>query len=188
MAIDPSQFVVINVVDTCAVWNVLRSRSLYLAALSAGCHFVITAYVHYECLIKPRKVIKPSDTELMSRLRSEQANSRFEAFSSDLSDLEKLLTSRKHLGRGEISSIAFAMKFSRAILTDDQDARKLAANVGGLAVQTTPHLFSWLIYSEYLEDREKDTVIIQHRQLDGILGKYLEEAYVLAVRYRAARS
>lgn len=184
MAIDPSRFATTNVVDTCAVWNILRSRCLHLAALSAHCHFVITGYVEYECLRKPRKRIKPSDTELMSRLRLEQANSRFTAFSSDLSDLEALLETRKRLGKGEISSIAFAMKFGQAILTDDQDARKLATEFGNEVVQTTPHLFSWLIYIGRLGDADKDTVITQHRELDGILEKYFEEAYTLALRFR----
>ena len=185
MAIDPTRFATSNVVDTCAVWNILRSPCLYDAALSASCHFVITTYVEYECLFKPRTRARPSDTELMSRLRKAQANSHFTAFSCDLSDLETLLEHRQRLGKGEISSIAFAMKFRQAVLTDDQKARRLATDSGHEAVQTTPHLFSWLIYSRRLADSDKDTVISQHRDLDGILEKYLEDAYILALQYRA---
>ena len=185
MAIDPSRFATSNVVDTCSVWNLLRSPCLYDAALSARCHFVITKYVEYECLLKPRTRTRPSDTELMSRLRKEQANSNFTAFSCDLNDLETLLEQRQRLGKGEISTIAFAMKFRQAVLTDDQKARRLATDSGHEEVQTTPHLFSWLIYNRWLADSDKDTVIAQHRDLDGILEKYLEDAYILALQYRA---
>jgi predicted nucleic acid-binding protein len=108
------------------------------------------------------------------------------AFACDLSDLEKLLEHRERLGKGELSSIAFAMKFRQAVLTDDQKARRLASNAGHDMVQTTPHLFSWLIYNGQLADSEKDTVISQHRELDGILEKHFEDAYLLALRYRAA--
>jgi hypothetical protein len=157
MAIDPTRFATSNVVDTCAVWNILRSSCLYDAALSASCHFVITTYVEYECLLKPRTRTRPSDTELMSRLRKAQANSHFTAFPCDLSDLETLLEQRQRLGKGEISSIAFAMRFRQAVLTDDQKARRFATDSGHEAVQTTPHLFSWLIYSRRLADSDKDT-------------------------------
>jgi len=184
MAIDPSRFATSNVVDTCAVWNILSSRCLYAAALSARCHFVITTYVEYECLRKRRTRTRASDTELMSRLRTEQTNSRFISFSCDLSDLETLLEQRERLGKGEISSIAFAMKFRQAVLTDDQKARGLATDAGQETVQTTPHLFSWLIYSRQLADSDKDTVIAQHRELDGVLGKYLEDAYIVALQCR----
>ena len=186
MAIDPSRFETSNVVDTCAVWNILRSRCLHAGALLARCHFVMTKYVEYECLLKPRTRTRPSDTELVSRLRREQASSRFTAFPCDISDLETLLEHRQRLGKGEISSIAFAMKFRQAVLTDDQKARRLATNAGHEAVQTTPHLFSWLIYNRQLADSDKDTVIAQHCELDGILAKHLEDAYVLALRYRSA--
>jgi predicted nucleic acid-binding protein len=184
MAIDPSRFETSNVVDTCGVWNILRSQSLYSAALAAGCHFVITTYVEYECLRKPRKRISAADTELVSRLKAAQSNGSFSAHSADLSDLEPLLLNRKRLGRGEISSIAFAIKLRQAVLTDDQKARRLATDVGHSPVQTTPLLFGWLIFVGKLADSDKGKVIQEHRELKGILEKYLEEAYTLAIQYR----
>jgi hypothetical protein len=78
------------------------------------------------------------------------------------------------------------MKFRQAVLTDDQKARRLATNAGHEIVQTTPHLFSWLIYNRQLADPDKDTVIAQHRALDGVLQKHFEDAYSLAVQYRSA--
>jgi hypothetical protein len=186
MAINPSRFDSANVVDTCAVWNVLSSRRLYNSALSARCHFVITAYVQYECLHKQRTVNKANDNELQTRLRTEQAKGQFSAYASDIEDLQRiaLLQSRKRLGNGEISSIAFAMKHHQALLTDDQKARKLATEAGHTAVQTTPHLFGWLVFTGVLGDDDKNVVIAEHRALGGILQQYFEEAYLLALKWR----
>jgi hypothetical protein len=188
MAIDPSIFEPTNVVDTCAVWNVLSSRRLYSSALLASCHFVITSFVQYECLHKRRNVTKPNDTELRSRLQTEQASGHFRAYSCDIDDLQTvaLLQGRKRLGKGEISSIAFAMKYGQALLTDDQKARRLASDAGHNTIQTTPHLFGWLIFIGCLSDQDKDVVIAEHRELAGILGKYFEEAYLLALQCRLA--
>jgi hypothetical protein len=190
MAIDPSHFDRTNVVDTCAVWNILRSRRLYDAALSARCHFVITTFVEYECLRKPRRCTRLSDSELVSRLRTEQGKGKFTCQPCGLDDLQVMasLENRKRLGKGEISSIAFAMRFRRAVMTDDQKARRLAAEAGHEAVQTTPHLFSWLVFTQVLAGSDKETVIAQHRELDGVLEDYFEGAYVLALQYRSSAS
>lgn len=188
MAIDPSNFETTNVVDTCAVWNILSSRRLYTAAVLAHCHFVITNFVQYECLQKRRSAAKPSDLELRSRLQTEQSNGKFTAYSCDIDDLQTvaLLQNRKRLGKGEISSIAFAIKYQQAVLTDDQKARRLASDAGHKCVQTTPHLFGWLVFVGRLGDQDKDVVIAEHCELDGILSKYLEDAYLLALQYRLA--
>jgi hypothetical protein len=186
MAINPSHFETTNIVDTCAVWNLLSSRRLYNAALLARCHFVITSFVQYECLHKHRNVNKRNDNELRSRLRTEQANGQFTVYASDIEDLQTiaLLQGRKRLGKGELSSIAFAMKHRQAILTDDQKARRLATDAGHISVQTTPHLFGWLVFIGLLGDHDKSVVIAEHRELDGILTKYFEDAYLLALRWR----
>jgi len=111
MAINPPRFDSANVVDTCAVWNVLSSRRLYNSALSARCHFVITANVQYECLYKQRTVAKDNDNELQTRLRTGQGKGQFSAYASDIEDLQAiaLLQGRKRLGNGEISSIGDAL-------------------------------------------------------------------------------
>ncbi|MDI9331926.1 MAG: hypothetical protein QM527_11585 [Alphaproteobacteria bacterium] len=125
MAIDPSKFHLINVADTCSVWNVLSSARLHAAAKEAHCEFCVTSFVRYECLTKPRKASTPAETELMQRLTQEQARGGFAAHSCDIGDLQaiKLLESRKKLGKGELSSIAFAMKINQAVITDDKKAR-----------------------------------------------------------------
>jgi hypothetical protein len=186
MAINPTTFYIINIVDTCAVWNVLRSDCLYRAALLAKCHFAITQFVNYECLHKPRSGPPlASDLELRSRLTLQQSQGRFAVHSCDIDDLQSivLLQNRQRLGKGELSSIAFAMKNRQAVLTDDQRARKLATQAGHTLIQTTPHLFAWLVFEGRLGNKEKEIVIAEHVQLDGILKSHLETAYGIAMQY-----
>jgi hypothetical protein len=184
--IDPSKFHLINVADTCSVWNILSSRLLYAAAREAHCDFCITSFVRYECLIKPRKSITKAEQELMNRLLAEQKRGVFKNHSCDIADLQaiKVLESRKRLGKGELSSIAFAMKIRQAIITDDMKARKLAQQSGHTLTQTTPHLFAWLIFTGRLGDSEKSTVIAQHEAMEQDLAPHLERAYEMALQCR----
>jgi hypothetical protein len=187
MAIDPSKFHLVNVADTCSVWNLLSSVTLHSAAKGARCEFCITSFVRYECLTKPRKrTPTAAETELMRRLTQEQGRGGFAAHSCDIGDLQaiKLLESRKRLGKGELSSIAFAMKIGQAVITDDQKARKLAEISGHIHIQTTPHLFSWLIFKGRLGDSDKGTVIAQHRAMDRPLAPHFEAAYEIALQCR----
>ncbi len=184
MAIDPSQFHLVNVADTCSVWNILSSVRLRSAAKEGCCDFCITSFVHYECLIKPRKSPTEADHELRRRLQAEQRGGSFVAHSCGIGDLQdvKVLESRKRLGMGEISSIAFAMRIGEAVLTDDQKARKLAQAAGHRLVQTTPHLFSWLIFTRRLGDSDVPVIIDQHKALEGNLAPHLDRAYGLALQ------
>ena len=186
MAIDPSKFHLINVADTWSVWNVLSSARLHAAAKEAHCEFCITSFVRYECLTKPRRTSSPAETELMRRLTQEQTRGGFAAHSCDIGDLQaiKLLESRKKLGKGELSSIAFAMKIGQAIITDDMKARKLAENSGHALAQTTSHLFSWLIFKGRLGDSDKATVITQHQSMERPLTPHFEKAYEMALQCR----
>ena len=184
MAIDPSRFHLINVADTCSVWNVLSSARLHSASKEANCEFCVTSFVRYECLTKPRKTPSPAAAELMRRLIHEQSRGGFVAHSCDIGDLQaiKLLESRKKLGKGELSSIAFAMKIGHAVITDDMKARKLAEDSGHALTQTTPHLFSWLIFRGRLGDSDKQTVITQHQSMERPLAPHFEDAYVIALQ------
>lgn len=184
MAIDPSTFHPFNVTDTCAVWNILSSARLRSAAREASCDFCITSYVHYECLVKPRTSPTKADRELRQKLEVEQRGGAFKAHSCSIGDLQnvRVLAERKRLGMGEISSIAFAMKIGHAVLTDDQKARKLATDTGHRLVQTTPHLFSWLIFTRRLGDSDVPLVVDQHQTLDGNLAPHLHRAYELALQ------
>jgi len=187
MATDPSKFYLFNVTDTCAVWHVLSSTTLYRAALSAKCVFSCTEYVAYECLIKVRKKTEASDEELQGRLRREQGLGNFRVYKLEVEDLleVEILRKRKNLGKGELSSIAFANRTNQAFLTDDRGALKLAQQVmaNGL-VQSIPHLFGWLYFTDGLADKDKEIIISEHEALDGPLRKNFEEIYLLALQYR----
>lgn len=186
MAIDPSSFHRINVADTCSVWNVLSSIRLYAAAREANCEFCITAFVHYECLVKPRTNPSSADLELRERLKHEQQRGRFQSHSCTINDLQAIadLENRKRLGKGELSSIAFAMSIRQAFITDDKKARKLSVAVGNTLTQTTPHLHSWLIFKNLLTDSDHSTVTSQHQSMGGTLGPHFNTAYDLALQYR----
>lgn len=186
MAIDPSKFHLVNVADTCSVWNVLSSALLHAAAKEAHCEFCVTGFVRYECLVKPRKATTPAETELIRRLAHEQGRGGFAAHSCDIGDLQavKILQGRERLGKGELSSIAFAMKIGQAVITDDQKARRLAEDAGHALTQTTPHLFAWLIFKGRLGDSDKTTVIAQHEAMERPLTPHFQTAYEMALQCR----
>lgn len=192
MAIDPSKFHPINVADTCSVWNILSSPRLNAAAKEARCDFCVTSFVQYECLIKTRKSILPSEQILMDRLQAEQRRGVFQPHSCSIEDLQsiEILEKRKKLGKGELSSIAFAMKIHQGFITDDTKAWQLAKDVGHPYAQTTPHLFSWLIFTGRLGDGDKDIVIAQHVDVGRHIAQHLQTAYEMALQcrlYSAAR-
>lgn len=187
MAIDPSKFHLINVADTCSVWNLLSSARLHAAAKEARCEFCITSFVFYECVKKKRKnVPTPAETELLRRLDQEQSRGGFAAHSCGIGDLQaiEILESRNRLGKGELSSIAFAMKIGQAVITDDMKARRLAEDSGHALTQTTPHLFSWLIFKGRLGDSDKATVIAQHEAMERPLAPHFQTAYEIALQCR----
>lgn len=143
------QFYPYNIVDTRAVWNVLSSATLYQAALNAGCYFACTSYVLYECLSKARKTVTAPDSILRKRLSRERALGRFQEFHLTLDELEDIamLERRRRLGKGELSSIAFARRTRQAFLTDDRRAKRLADEVCDAGMcQSTPDMLGWLFF------------------------------------------
>lgn len=188
ISVNVSEFRRLNVADTCAVWNLLSSDRLYGAARAAGCHFCCTNFVKYECLTKTRTTLTDYDKKLQERFKQENETGKIPDLHLEIDDLRhvELLKRRKKLSMGELSSIAFAMRTQQAFFTDDQNARKLAKTaLESDRVQTTPHLFGWLIFSGNLGDSDKDLVIRQHRSLSkGELAVFLEEIYLEALRCR----
>lgn len=187
MAIDPSYFHTLNVSDTCAVWNILSSKLLYQSALSLHCIFSCTGYVEYECLFKPRQNRTEEDEELQSKLRIACGNGQFQSYHLDIDDLleVEILEKRKNLGKGELSSMAFAKRTQQSFHTDDTGARKLASQVlGEKRVQTTPHLFGWLFFKQVLSDADKEPIIKEHESCGRPLRPYFEEMYMRALKYR----
>lgn len=190
MAIDIRNFNLLNVIDTCAIWNLLSSKVLYQAARNARCNFCCTGFVIYECLYKPRKNPLQAKLELRERLIREQKNGFFKSHHIDIEDLQEIeiLEKRKHLSKGELSSIIFAKRTRQAFLTDDQGARTLAANVIDYSmVQTTPHLFGWLYFTDHLGDSDKDNIINEHESFeDQPLTIHLNKAYMMALEAKLA--
>lgn len=187
MTIDPSNFYLYNVADTCSIWNILSSNILYTAASSAGCSLCFTHFVYYECLYKPRKFISTEEEELRERLRDKINNGHISSYPIDIEDLQEIaiLEKRKNLSKGELSSIAFAKKTRLAFLTDDQGARKLANQViDSKMVQTIPHPFGWLFFTRRLNDKDKAIIINEHKRFKRPLSPYFEEIYKTAIRYR----
>lgn len=187
MPADLSMFVSANVADTCAVWNVLASAGLFRAAMTAKCTFCVTSYVLYECLSKPRKKEIPDDRELQARLQQARQKRWFDSHSLSLADLQDVarLEARKRLGKGELSCIAFARRTGLAMLTDDTGAQKLAAlEIGATRVQTSPHLFGWLVFTGRIVDGEVEVLIAEHSSLGRHRGPDYRDSYHEALRIR----
>ncbi len=191
MAINPSEFYLHNIIDTCAIWNVLSSKILFLRADQAGVMFYCTEFIVYECLHKQRSAPKYCHIKLKDYLVQLMAQGKFNSFSLSVEDLQEIdrLSSRKRLGKGELSALAFALKTGQAFLSDDQKARKLALEILPAGrTQTTPHLFSWLIFTGKISDSEKSQVIGEHQENGGDMPTHLEAAYQEGCRFRYTRS
>lgn len=189
MAVNPSKFHLYNVIDTCSIWNIVSSSQFYAASLCAKCEFICTGFVIYECLYKPRTQKTETDINLQKRLQTEISKGRFQSHHISIEDLQDLaiLENRKKLSKGELSSIVFSKKIRQAFLTDDQGARKLAEKIIDQSmVQTTPQLFGWLFYSNYLNDGDKDQIISDHRKCSRPLSRFFEEMYLKALELRLA--
>ncbi len=187
MAINPSVFYKHNIIDTCFVWNILSSRLFFLRADSSGVMFYCTRFVIYECLYKRRSKLKECHINLQNYLKNLRKQNKFTDCSISIEDLQEIdmLISRKKLGKGELSALVFAKKTNQAFLSDDQNARKLALTILPTErVQTTPHLFSWLIFCGKITDTEKRTVIDEHKSNDGDMSSYLEKAYIEGCKCR----
>ena len=187
MSIDPSSFYLHNVTDTCAVWNVLSSKTLYSGARRAGVVFICTRFVIDECLYKQRTSPSQWDMELQNRLRQAQNDSSFECYPLDIADLQtiNLLENRKRLGKGELSALAFALKTRQAFLTDDKKARRFAQEIlSDSKTQTTPHLVGWLFFRNHLSDGDKDVLLREHQGMGRPLSEYFDQMYMEACRCR----
>lgn len=187
MAIDLSKFFKFNIIDTCAVWNVLSSSILFYAATEMKCIFSLTAFVNYECIFKPRSSQSAEEETLKNKLREQQNKGNFQVYHITIEDLQdvEILERRKALGKGELSSIAFAKRTRQAFLTDDQGARKLASQImGSEMVQTTPHLLGWLLFNQRLSDSDKDKIIDDHESFKRPLRPYFEKVYYDALQFK----
>ncbi|OFJ48770.1 hypothetical protein BA896_007440 [Janthinobacterium lividum] len=178
MSVDPSNFHLHNVTDTCSVWNILSSQTLYTKAQAAGCSFCITGFVKYELLDKPRKKTHDADKELKGRLRQAHTEGKFAVCACTIDDLQAIssLQLQRSLGKGELSSIAIAKRINLGFLSDDIKALKLSKTEKIIATQDVPHLLSWLMFSKGLTGDEANQVISEHVSLNRSLKQQLQEA------------
>nr|WP_320057859.1 hypothetical protein [uncultured Bacteroides sp.] len=187
MTINITNFNTFNVIDTCAIDNLLSSNTLYIASINSSCKYCYTKFVEYEMFFKERKTLTPSTEYLKQRLVEETKLKNFECFGLSIDDLQdiEIMEKRKKLGIGELSSIAFARKINQSFMTDDQGARKLAAEtIGSTRVQTTPHLLGWLFYNRTLIDSDISVIIKEHEENNRTLRRFLEDAYIESQRIR----
>jgi predicted nucleic acid-binding protein len=181
-----SKFIKNNVIDTCAIWNILSSKLLYARCKNTNVVFCCTGFVIYESLYKEWSKKKNLEKSLKGFLKECRKRGDFKTISLDIEDLQEVerLKKRKKLGLGELSSIALAKKIGLAFFTDDQSARKMAVEIfkSSCYCQTTPHLVGWLFFKSYLSDSDKDILINQHKENGGDLETCLNNIYREAMR------
>lgn len=185
MALDPRSFHKAAVTDTCSIWNMLSSRRLYQATITAKIHFCITPMVLYECLHKPRKSLNEKKSEMMARLERARRNGGFPTQDCDLDDLlDVARLAPKGLGSGELSCIATAYRIrSIAFMTDEKKARLFAERDLKLDVETTPKLYAWLLYNHHLGSGDHTEVLREHEHFEERpLTQHMQHAYEEAMR------
>lgn len=184
----PDEFLSVNVIDTCAVWNLISSDTLFRASLRCRHTYVATQTVIYECLLKPRtRPPKSSDAELKSRLESSLSDGRMSRIDITIEDLREVASQSSRLGRGELSCAAAARKINQAVMTDNRrDFKGISALIDG-RLQTTPRLLGWLVLEGHLGDSESRSVVVEHESLGGTLGKAYGNAYTEACEKRLQR-
>lgn len=187
MNINITSFNILNVIDTCAIDNLLSSNTLFNASINANCKYCYTKFVEYEMFYKERKNPTTSSLQLQNRLKLETKLQHFECHQLSIDDLQdvEIMEKRKKLGIGELSSIAFARKINHSFMSDDQGARKFASEIiGSKKVQTTPHLLGWLFYNRNLIDSDFSVIIQEHESNNRTLSRFLKEAYEESLRIR----
>lgn len=185
MNIDITKFNKENVVDTCSIWNILSSNRFYSVAIDIVKEFAITEYVVYEALFKKRTSMNSSDKILKTRLEKEISIKKFKVYGISIADLQEveILNNRRNLGKGEISSIAFAKKTGKlSFITEDQSARKFSREIVKVNTQTTSHILGWLFFEGYLLDGDLQYIVDEHKSFNGPLEKYFKEVYEEAYR------
>jgi predicted nucleic acid-binding protein len=187
MTIDITRCSKVNIIDSCSIWNLISSLLLYSRINANGFYFSITQFVEYECLFKERSNPSNQDNEIQKRLRNYKNSGAFPTHQLSIADLQDsdIIKHSQHLGRGELSSIAFCKKTGQVFLTDDQKARKIAKTIlGEEKTQTVPHLVGWLFYAGILSYSDIDPIIEEHKFYDRPLEKYFRLVYDEAMRIR----
>jgi hypothetical protein len=106
----------------------------------------------------------------------------------DLQDIQ-VLSARKKVSSGELSSMVFAKRTAQALMTDDGKAMKLASTImTNDFIQSTPHLVGWLYFQGKLQDSDKDKIVSELQQFNRNLQPHLDRAYEEGCRCRLMSS
>ena len=190
----PDSFSLVNITDTCAIWHLMGSMTLFKTARQKHVSFVITNTVFYECFVKSRRnKLTPQHQALREHLRAyigQHQVSRIDLGIDDLQDLIVLARQRgldKRLGQGEISCAALARHLRQPVLTDNKrDFNAIEALTGSL-IQTTPRLLGWLYLEGHLTDPDVDDVLTEHRNSGGQMPHVYKQAHYEACEKRLVR-
>ena len=179
-------FMLLNVADTCALWNILGSPLLYRASRKLNVSISSTQFVHYECFHK-RGSNSPEWIELRTRLRARMVEGEIRFWDIELEDLQEVvaLEGRKAISKGELSSIAFAKRTVQSFLSDDGQAKKLAKSVlSESAIQDTSHLCAWLCIHDAIHETDEHTIRAELATLKRVLEPHLRNAFLKALEYK----
>ena len=180
----PDSFWAVNVTDTCAIWNLVGTATLFRTALRQRLSFVITNTVFYECFLKSRgKTPSTVHRKLRVRLRQHLQQGEVRQVDATIDDLQEVMSIARYrgvgtrLGYGEISCIAVARRLRQAVLTDNKrDFRAIGGLIDGL-MQTTPRLLGWLYLEEQLTDGDVEEIMAEHNHCGGEMAKAYELAH-----------
>jgi hypothetical protein len=179
-------FKLLNVADTCALWNLLGSPFLHRAAKSANVSICGTQFVRYECLFKSG-ANSPAWIELRNRLQVCVGNHEIMFCDIDLEDLQEVATleGRLAISKGELSSIAFAKRTGQSFLSDDRQAKFLAKSVlDENSIQDIPHLCAWLCINDVIHESDRDTIRAELGTLKRYLDPHIANAFLGALEIK----
>lgn len=180
-----------SAIDSCAVTNLFSSRRLIGVSTGNGRGFLVSTYVHYECLVKSRAHQNEHDRAAMAAFSTQlRQGTHFRVSSIDVDDLRALQQKpfARQLGFGELSSVLLALKNKIGVMTDDGKARRFCrADYRDLPVRTTSHLVGWLVYYGMLTDgdvAEIKTDNLRVRGEKGCIVPYIDACFSHAMMLR----
>lgn len=182
---DFSEIKKFSVIDTCAILNIFSSEKFYNAIISEKFSFCYTSFVEYETLYKHVKEMTKEVQNQRIKLRQETEKKRFKCEHLSIDDLQeiKILEARRNLGKGELSSIAFAKKISQSFMTDDKGAKKMGEKIlGKQKVLTSPRVLGWLYFNRILIDSDHKDIISEHKNSGRNMADIYDEVYKEAIR------
>ena len=174
-----------SVIDTCAILNLFSSDKCYNAVSSENFMFCYTSFVEYETLYKKVKVITNQIINQRKKLLQETKKNKFRREHLSIDDLQEIeiLQARKNLGKGELSSIAYARKTNQPFTTDDIRAKKMGEQILGKdKVITSTRILGWLYFNRILLDTDHKDIITEHIKNGRTMAKIYDEIYDEAMR------